>query len=359
MEISEAQYVPILKWRQGEYQALLRLKEPVKDAIVPLLIIPPVEFDFEEERPKKDAHEHVELFPKRFHAKWGKRKALIDLHSTLENASMSDGTAVIKFIFDGLRTHGCSAIPVVKLSNCAEYLNAAREIFHADKKGMCVRVSLPELIDSHLLNSGLSTIAGKFGTDYSAIDLVIDLEAPKSFEPYSDFSKALVSSINRIHNLRTFRSFAFVATSIPLAGIKKPGGEVGRHEWHLYKHLVANNHLLRKPAYGDYSIETPDFASIDMRKMRPSGKIVYTSNDVWFVTKGGAFRGNESQMIGHCRTIISSPHWCGEDYSDGDRRIFDTSRGIEGTGNLSTWKQVGVSHHLTKVVDQLSKLHAS
>ena len=44
------QYVPVLKWRQGEYQSLHRLDDTVKDTIFPLINIPPIEYDFEEKR---------------------------------------------------------------------------------------------------------------------------------------------------------------------------------------------------------------------------------------------------------------------------------------------------------------------
>jgi T4 beta protein len=33
-------YVPAVRWRTGEYQALLRLSDAAKDRIVPLITIP-------------------------------------------------------------------------------------------------------------------------------------------------------------------------------------------------------------------------------------------------------------------------------------------------------------------------------
>ena len=41
MPITHTDYVPILKWRQGEYQALLRLPDAVKDRTVPLIEVTP------------------------------------------------------------------------------------------------------------------------------------------------------------------------------------------------------------------------------------------------------------------------------------------------------------------------------
>ncbi len=39
-------YSPILKWKLGEYLALSRLNESVKNHIVPLIEIPKVGYDF-------------------------------------------------------------------------------------------------------------------------------------------------------------------------------------------------------------------------------------------------------------------------------------------------------------------------
>ena len=44
---TQRHYVPVLKWKQGEYQALYRLSNAVKDNLTPLLEIPPIGFDFE------------------------------------------------------------------------------------------------------------------------------------------------------------------------------------------------------------------------------------------------------------------------------------------------------------------------
>ena len=45
--INHSTYIPILKWKQGEYQALSELTPEIKKNIVPLFEIPPIGFDFE------------------------------------------------------------------------------------------------------------------------------------------------------------------------------------------------------------------------------------------------------------------------------------------------------------------------
>lgn len=69
MPISQTDYVPILKWRQGEYQALLRLADPIKDHTVPLIEITPPDFDFETQTPLKTLDEHLGTFATRLQKK--------------------------------------------------------------------------------------------------------------------------------------------------------------------------------------------------------------------------------------------------------------------------------------------------
>ena len=72
-------YVPVLKWKMGEYQALARLTDPAKDRLTPLLEIPPVGFDFETGRNKESADDHLGDFGKRLRSKWQSRRCFVDL----------------------------------------------------------------------------------------------------------------------------------------------------------------------------------------------------------------------------------------------------------------------------------------
>ncbi len=359
MTILKEQYVPILKWRMGEYQALLRLSELNKNAIYPLIMIPPIEYDFEEKRMKKTVQEHISPFSERFYNKWGDRPALIDIHESLEEETMDDGTNVFPYIFNELKKNSCNCVPVVKLNQSDIFFDDVKQIINQDERGVCFRLKLEDLMNPNL-NMNISSLMQRLLVNYDQIDLILDLEEPEEFQPYADFTNALVSKISTIDHLDSFRSFVLSSMSLKLSSIKKPGEVVVRHEWQLYKHVVSTSLVgsLRVPSYGDYTIETPQFiVDLDMRMINPAGKIIYTSDDVWFITKGGGFRGNTGQMVGHCQRIINSGHYCNPSFSFGDQRISETFNGVKNTGNLTTWKQVGVNHHLTKVVDQLSSFH--
>ena len=328
-----------------------------KDRITPLLLIPPIEYDFEEKRLKKTVQKHIEPFGGRYKAKWGKRKSLIDIHSSLEAEKMDDGVHVMQHIFTELRSNESNAIPVVGLSRSMDLKENIKDIISIDKKGLCLRVRLVELMTPGFKDD-VRNLCAHMEVELSSIDLILDLEEPENFEPYSIFAKVILNAIKNIENLDGYRSFIVAGMSLKLSEIKKPGQELARHEWQLYKLLISESDGLRRPSYGDYSIETPKFLNLDMRMLKPAGKIVYTCDDTWLIPKGVSFRGNENQMVGHCEKIVNSGKYSGSYFSHGDKRIDATLSGSAGCGNLSTWKQVGVNHHLEKVVDQLSSFHA-
>jgi len=360
MKISSDKYVPVLKWRQGEYQALFTLKSDVKDKVVPLLVIPPREYDFEEERMKKTVHEHVETFPKRLHTKWGKRLALVDLHDSLENEIMDDGRPVIEFVLNESIGLGCNIRPIVGLSKSSSYNSSVRSFLIIQKTGVVLRLKLDELLKPSVDTDIAALMNSLSVSSWEEVDLVIDLGEPENFEPYGLFAKVVAGAVSKISGCSACRSLVFVATSLKLRDVKKPGATQKRHEWGLFPSLRTEiAKTIYTPCFGDYSIESPSFLSLDMRKMKPAGKIVYTINDSWFVPKGGAFRGNESQMVGHCKAIISSGNYSSSSFSKGDERINETANGLNNCGNLTTWKWVGVNHHITFVVKQLSSLYGT
>ncbi len=74
--ISHDHYVPVLKWKMGEYQALNRLADSVKDKITPLIEIPPVGYDFELGTNRESWESHLGDFGKRLKAKWQSARLL-------------------------------------------------------------------------------------------------------------------------------------------------------------------------------------------------------------------------------------------------------------------------------------------
>ncbi|MGM8885736.1 beta family protein [Psychrobacter sp. 1U2] len=351
-------YVPFLKWRQSEFQALFKLEDEIKDFIIPYIILPPIEYDFAERRLKKTIEEHIEPMAKRIYDKWGSRLALLDFHDSLEGKVMDNGESVVEYVHNEALALGCELVPVVSFEKSNWYLVEVKKITSAQKCGIALRVFLEDL-DRQTINNEIDYLLEMFDLGISNIDLIIDLGTPDNFEPYALFSHIIFTKINSINNIKDYRSFVIVANSLDLMQIKQPGGVFTRHEWMLYPYL-ASKFKETPPTFGDYTTDNIEFLpQIDMRKINPSAKLIYTLPQHWHVLKAKAFRGSTAQMINLCSNIISLPDYKGIAFCDGDKRIYDTAKGIENCGNLGTWKQVAINHHMTKVVHQLSSYHAS
>lgn len=357
MILTSDMYVPALRWRQGEYQALFRLSSDAKDRIAPLLTIPEIEFDFEEWRPKKSVQEHVNPFPIRYMKKWGKRPAWIGVHKSIVLTAMDDGRDIFTFVFEELRKADANAVPAIPLGADAATVAAVAAVVAQDSLGVGVQVRLEDLMKSNP-KADVEAFVSRLGAVLSDADLIVDLGAP-NFDPYVAFSGALIAALGKLGDLNRFRNLVIVGTAIPesFKAIGKGSDEIPRHDWLFYRALLSKLPIgWRIPNFGDYTIVHPEFTPVDMRKIRSAGKLVYTTSDKWWVEKGGSFRDNPGQMHGHCAKLVGQKIYRGSTYSHGDDYIAKCAVMKAGPSNQTRWKNVAINHHITHVLDDLSML---
>ncbi len=361
MQLSDDTYVPALRWRQAEYQALKRLGQTVKDQIVPLITIPDVEYDFEQQEPKRTVDEHVRPFITRYQEKWGQRPAWIALNEAIANGRMDDGSHVFDYVFSGLRLHDAQAVPALPLAADSATIAAVSTVVAHDRQGSAILVRLEDLMADGP-EARVVALAKDLQVGLKGIDLIIDLKAP-NFEPYDSFATALIAYMPRLGDLMAFRKVVLVSTAIPetLADISKGTDAIPRHDWLFYQTLLKKlPGGMRRPVYGDYTIVHPNFEAKDMRIVKPAGKIIYTREDMWGTRKGDSFRDNRDQMHSHCQAIVLDAgfDFRGQDYSWGDAYISDCAARRQSASNLGQWKKVAINHHITLVVEELANLGA-
>ena len=359
MKLTNETYVPAIRWRMGEYQALSRLSDDVKDRIVPFISIPEIEFDFELWQPKKTAQEHVHPFSARYKKKWDKRPAWIGVHKSIADKKMDDGRDILTYVFEALRDLDSTAIPAIALDSSPTINAAVTAIVKVDQRGAAISIRLEDLMKADA-KSRIETLCTSLALPLNMIDLVIDLGAP-NFEPYTAFAGALVVAVKKLGDLNAYRNFVIIGTAIPesFKDLAKGSDRIVRHDWKFYCSLLSLlPKEIRRPNFGDYTIVHPEFTPIDMRKIKSSGKVVYTTSKDWFVRKGGAFRDNPAQMHGHCAAIIDEGIFKGAAFSSGDEFIADCAVKKVKPSNQPYWKFVTINHHITHVVDDLAKLAA-
>ncbi|MGI2965905.1 beta family protein [Vibrio cholerae] len=353
-------YLPILKWRQGEYQALLRLNSHIKQALYPLFVVPPIEYDFESKRPKKTAQDYIEPLVDRIEKKWGKGLASIQLHESLHDELMNDGTKVPIHIFNQLLTSQTTIQPVIMLDYTKTYIDTVIEYSKQKNCGLIIRITFETLADSDQM-SRLDNWIEQYDLNRANIDIVVDYDTKAEYVPNEKLAFVTSILISNIDSFDSYRAIYLAGTTLDFSSVPtKSSVTQPREYWtffkYFYKEKVAT---IPNLGFGDYAIEPPGFApSLDMRKIKPAARIIYSTEDCWAISKGSAFRDNPAQMHDMCHDFVyKSGHFIDKKLSNGDMKIYECAHKQCSNGSLTTWKEAGISHHLSLIVHQLANFH--
>lgn len=362
MNFDHNHYVPCLRWKQGEYQAVLTLSTLAHKFITPLIEVPEMGFDFEMQALNRTIDEHLAPFAKRVSTKWGTQTCFVDILHIPPEKVMEDGSHPISFIFEKLRAARCSVVPVIGLGRGPLYQQKMKSVVSQDRRGLCMRVNVEEAANLGLKDQ-FDTLLANIGIGAVDCDLILDLGAP-NFQPIDGFAKLVEALIRRLPYMERWRTFTLLGTSIPptMGDVRKSPAIIPRSEWILYKKLIESLRKIkvRLPTFGDYGISHPAPVLMDMRFVKPSGTIRYTRDDDWLIVKGPNVRDNGyGQFKNHCQLIVGSTGYLGAEFSEGDKYISKCAVGAAGTGNLTTWRKVGTNHHLEKVARDISSLFGS
>ncbi|ACC99000.1 hypothetical protein Emin_1452 [Elusimicrobium minutum Pei191] len=354
--INSTTYVPILKWKQGEYQALLKLDERIKDRIIPLIEITPPGYDYET-KTARNINEHISDLASRLKTKWG-REALIDIDPI---GLTTDKPEYILKIFEMYRVGGCTVTPVVKLDETAGALAAYTAVIKTDKRGAVLRIKTNNFASQSEIEANITRVCKSLGLGKPDIDLVIDFEKVSIVVNEESTFETMQGFFHKIPDINFWRSFTVAGSS--MAESNQDINLYKRAEWLFYKYCVSKfRNSFRLPAFSDYAIGTPKHAApnLDMRTFTPMAKVRYTFDSEWYYYTGAPVKGRKSQGFGQykklCEDLVKRDEYRGEEFSAGDKYIKECAGG-KGTGNLSTWIWVATNQHLTKVASDLSNLY--
>ena len=265
MAPKNAFYVPCLRWRLAERQALAALSDKAKDLVVPLITIPDLEFDFEDGTPKKTVGEHVGTFPKRYKEKWKTRKAWIDADLKIQTEVMPDGRPVFTFVFDEIRKFKADAMPVASLDCTPKVVAQIAAIVATDKKGVGIRARIEHVMKASF-GASLDALLKSLKVTPEETDLIVDLGTP-NYEPYAAFAAALAMALAKIPNLAAYRNFILVGCAFPdtLKEVASAGRlyRASRLEILCRTSRQASEGPARPPMFGDYATVNPGFVGED------------------------------------------------------------------------------------------------
>ncbi len=373
-------YVPILKSKKAELNALRELTPDVKGKISPLLRITPI--------PKnKKTNELITVaqhlknvgkdIAKSLH---GHKAVFIDLldvtpisHGKVDPLSIIDFFKNIQDpgLFEQIRGHGLNVIPVSGFDRMESYLKMVKTVCGEMQSGVCLWLRRDDIEDVRNLKSLTKEALTKHNVSAANCDIIIDLEdlTTLPFGNGTELVRRVNDLISKFPDIQAWRTFTISSSSFPeslTSGFKTRS----RDDYKFWKNLIENKkELKRLPSYGDYAIQHPSWEESSGQFFTSIANLRYASNEQWLLYRGRNFkkkqdpastRKNFLEFNKLCSELTSRTEYDGPNYCWADKRIDEYAKytlrkgtGEIGTGSATTWRQIGFNRHMTVAARQV------
>lgn len=355
-------YLAVLKWKQGERNAL-PTHRPGLTRLHVLFDIPPAgDFDHEQQR-KLTPTEHIKMFGKRLHDAWGNRIAFIDA-GMVDDELHKEGLTrhPLTELIERARLAGAKACPCISMTHSVEYrLAVQRFVMWNPELPICIRVGATQL-DTPDFQKKLLALLQELKCEASRCFLVLDFKAldTPTEEAVDPFVDTLVDFIAGLPLIHSWLGFAVVMSSFPITNKLKPGqvGTYPRTDLMAYRKLISNpRELLRTPMFGDYGLDTSPMQTPGRRT--PSAHLRYSTPNSYAVAKGTTVKkphGYDAIYL-VADLLTSQPFFMGAGYSLGDRFIMSLQGRAKAKGNAAKWRWASTDHHLTGNLEIVARLY--
>lgn len=352
-------YLPILKWKMGEYKALGTLSPDHQDQIAPLMVVPPAgDYDPEAGRPLEPV-EHLKSFGSRAFTNWGRRPLFVDaLYVDDERHAGQSGVHPLTSLLGRARSEGANAYPATSIDRSREYQAAvARFMSQNPDAAVCVRVTPGEL-ENEEFSAAVDALLTELGCPADRALLVIDFAGAEP-EADDDFIENLLDRLNHLPRLYDWLQVTLAHTAFP-EKIKADAGECTRHprtDWQIYEKLIAcGDRLSRRPIYSDYGLEYPDYRP--MGRATPRARIRYSTPTEYVIDSGTTTKKPHGYkaIFPVADALTGRDDYFGPGFSSGDAFIYQLSKRERGPGTAWQWRWAATDHHLRLVTKGLRGL---
>lgn len=351
-------YVPILKWKRGEYRAMSLLTAGQKSGLTPLFDLPLLDFDpptGDSADPVFDAN--LDKMAAQVEANWGKGLPAFFDFGLLNPAALYAGAQhPVERFFAECAFRGVRAIPVTGLVRAPAYSRAAADAARLHATGLCIRLSAEEL-EAASLAGRLGDFLDGAGLRPGECDLAVDLSVTPT-QP-ALVAAGLARIIGSLPQLASWRTLTVASGAFPQTLSAFPVGthKLPRADRSLWMAL-RNQGPARLPTFGDYGVSHPILTVLPPAAINMSVSLRYTTASDWELHRGQGnltpLSGGNAQFTSHARTLVAGPHYRGAGFSDGDACLAKIANGTATPGNPETWLRIAVNHHLAHVVDALA-----
>jgi hypothetical protein len=351
-------YVPILKSRQGEINALKLIQPATRTSIQPLIeLVPSAGVTSGEDGDATAIARAVDQTIGKLMAACANQPIMVDAGFLDLFVSMPSGFSALGDAMRAARQAGLVAQPVVRLCDPKPAIVDAASAARADGYGVTVRLLAEDLDeDPEDVEEALAALLKELGVGRGSVDLLLDLASLDGDIAVRGGASLVRATLRGLEKADQWRSLIVAGGAFPVDLAQfNPWvlGERPRYDARLYDAVVSR----RTPGpirFGDYAVAHPALAT--GTAFSPPPQLRYTTAEHWLILKGKRNdpRGNE-QFYEICERIAQHPEFVGTGLGQADARIALGST-QPGPGNGTTWRTLGTTHHLDFVVQRLTNL---
>jgi hypothetical protein len=370
--VTPGTYIPILYTKRGELSALDDLTSDANthqvtasdsppvfnfdSDVVPLFVIQAIDWDFENDEPKRTVDDHLARITENLFNKWHGSEAFLDTLN-LEDELMPNGEHPLRWIHKIAGERERTLTPVTSVDRSPTYQRAVQSIA-ASGSHLCIRLSREHWIQATQSSSDLFSLMEILGVTREKTHLIFDAGSITD----TNFGGILEIILNNLVSPKEWASISVAGSSMPAS---MPSGDgihqVDRHEWPQYKQLIAAA-LPRTPSFSDYGIHSPQAATnLDPRLTSPSNNLRYLVDDYWYIAKAGQIKkGGSYPLLAMLRLLATKPEYS-PNFSACEVWVDQLLAATAATkaGNPETWRRYGTVRHIKRSTELISTLHGT
>jgi len=362
-------YVPILRAKDGEFNALRYMDDHVSRSVMPLLEVqkqpspkpvkPKPGAMAKPPKPPKLLQDYLSDVAAKLADAHKDRPFFVDMFAFGPADKVENGEHAYTYFCGELHSHAMNfhaVIGIDRWSNPA-YRTAIGHTLAMNGGKALLRLEaedLEDMADPEMFDDMLGDLMDECGLIADRLPVLIDLGDIRT-QPISDLLPTLSASLEFLRT-RGFRQVVIAGSSMPTTineAVKKhnSAGFLQRSEMIMWKALLPSTPGLRV-VFGDYGVRSP--RSSDAMSPDTNGKIRYTVANEFLIVRGQSMRlpPQGAQMWGLADYIVKSPHYLKEGFSWGDAMIKKCSD-QKLRGNSTQWIAFDTSHHLAAVVAEI------
>ena len=355
-------YFPVLRWKQGEQQALKHIEPTLKENITPIIEFPLLgEPRFSKKKgetketaqAKQEKHFTKKLleFAKKLEVCWGRNEVLVDFYSILNQTKVTTDFDSLNQLFTN---KAVNITPLINLTYAndalVKHLDVLLQLY--DIRNIGFRVDLNTKLSSIKI---MEKVCQKIKLDIARSTMVFDLRdiSTHSKTQYSRNFNSLCTDFSLKYDRIVLLSGAL---TIPQNFPPNSSSSISRIDW-LYWLDMHSKTKFNKINFGDYTISSADFIDVPFPG---APKIKYTIVNNWQVYKGikprSSADANAIQFQKMAESISKLKEW--KDLQCyGDKELLNCANKIKENGGPTKWVGIGTSRHIAVVMSQLNANH--